>query len=51
VGAREQILRHSEELWRCLHCGLCTQTCPRQANPAELILGLRRFVVAQGRRA
>ena len=51
VGAADKILQHAQELWRCLHCGLCTQTCPRQANPGELILGLRRYVVARWRRA
>ena len=35
VGATEKILQQAQELWRCLHCGLCTQTCPRQANPAR----------------
>ena len=49
VGAKELILSQAQDLWRCLHCGMCTQTCPRQANPAELILGLRRFVVANWR--
>ncbi|MEJ2092828.1 MAG: 4Fe-4S dicluster domain-containing protein [Syntrophobacterales bacterium] len=50
VGAKEKILENAQDLWRCLHCGLCTQTCPRQANPGELILGLRRYVVASRRR-
>jgi heterodisulfide reductase subunit C/quinone-modifying oxidoreductase subunit QmoC len=49
VGATEKILQQAPELWRCLHCGLCTRTCPRQANPGEVILGLRRFVVARQR--
>lgn len=50
VGARDRILEDAQELWRCLHCGLCTQTCPRGANPGELILGLRRYVVNHWRR-
>jgi heterodisulfide reductase subunit C2 len=50
VGARDRILQDAQELWHCLHCGLCTQTCPRGANPGELILGLRRFVVHHWRR-
>lgn len=50
VGAKEMILEQAQELWRCLHCGLCTRTCPRQADPGELILGLRRYVVASWRR-
>jgi heterodisulfide reductase subunit C2 len=50
LGARDKILRNAQELWRCLHCGMCTQTCPRGANPGELILGLRRFVLNHWRR-
>lgn len=50
LGARDRILENASELWRCLHCGLCTQTCPRQANPSEIILGLRRLVIANWRR-
>lgn len=51
LGAEELILEHAEELWRCLHCGLCTKTCPRGANPGEVVLGLKRFVVANWRRS
>jgi heterodisulfide reductase subunit C len=50
VGARDSVLQSARELWRCLHCGLCTQTCPRGANPGELILGLRRFALNHWRR-
>jgi heterodisulfide reductase subunit C len=50
LGARDKILQNAQELWRCLHCGMCTQTCPRGANPGELILGLRRFVLNHWRR-
>ena len=49
LGARDRILQESDELWRCLHCGLCSHTCPREADPGELILGLRRYVIANWR--
>lgn len=51
LGAKDRILENAQELWRCLHCGLCTQTCPRGADPGEVILGLKRFVVADWRRS
>jgi heterodisulfide reductase subunit C/quinone-modifying oxidoreductase subunit QmoC len=51
IGARDRVIEQARELWRCLHCGLCTRTCPREANPGELILGLRRFAVANWRRS
>ena len=50
IGAEKRILDNSAELWRCLHCGLCTQTCPRGADPGEIILALKRYVVAKWRR-
>ncbi len=50
IGARDRILENAQDLWRCLHCGLCTQTCPRGANPGDLIMGLRRFVLNHWRR-
>lgn len=51
IGARDRILENAQELWRCLHCGLCTQTCPRGANPGDLIMGLRRFVLSHWRKS
>ncbi len=51
IGAKDRILEHSRDLWQCLHCGLCTQTCPRGANPGEIILSLKRYVVANWRRS
>ncbi len=49
LGARDRIIEFGDELWRCLHCGMCTHTCPRQADPGELILGLKRFVLSERR--
>jgi heterodisulfide reductase subunit C/quinone-modifying oxidoreductase subunit QmoC len=49
LGAKDRILENGDELWRCLHCGMCTHTCPRKADPGELILGLKRFVLAARR--
>lgn len=51
IGAQNRILENAQELWKCLHCGLCTQTCPREANPGEIILALKRMVVANWRKS
>jgi heterodisulfide reductase subunit C/quinone-modifying oxidoreductase subunit QmoC len=51
IGAQERIMEHARELWRCLHCGLCTQTCPRGANPGEVILTLKRYVTSVWRKS
>ncbi|MFP7755902.1 4Fe-4S dicluster domain-containing protein [Thermodesulfobacteriota bacterium B35] len=49
IGARDRILAGGRDLWQCLHCGLCSRTCPRQADPAEVILSLKRLVLAAWR--
>ncbi len=51
IGAVDRIREESRELWRCLHCGLCTQTCPRGANPGEVILTLKRLFAAEWRKS
>ena len=51
LGAKDRILENAAELWRCLHCGLCTQTCPREADPGEVILELKRFVIDHWRKS
>jgi len=50
LGATEKILRDAKDLWKCLHCGLCSRTCPRGADPGELILSLRRFTLDHWKR-
>ena len=37
----------SLEPWLCYYCGECSTTCPRQANPAESMMTLRRYLSAQ----
>lgn len=33
--------------WLCFYCGECSKTCPRQANPAETMMALRRCLTAE----
>jgi Fe-S oxidoreductase len=35
----------SEELWRCVGCGLCVQRCPRGVDIIEIMKALRRIAV------
>lgn len=40
-------LRASLEPWLCHDCGDCSMTCPRQAEPRESMMTLRRYLIAQ----
>jgi quinone-modifying oxidoreductase subunit QmoC len=46
LGMTEKLLQ-SFEPWLCYYCGDCSETCPRQANPGEVMMGLRRYLTAR----
>jgi ferredoxin len=33
--------------WLCFYCGECSDRCPRQANPGETMMALRRYLTMQ----
>ena len=39
-------LRQSPEPWLCYYCGDCSETCPRGADPGEVMMGLRRYLTS-----
>ena len=46
VGHRDK-LRASLEPWLCYYCGECSETCPRDANPADTMMAARRWLTGQ----
>lgn len=46
LGLQDEI-RSSLKPWECYYCGECSKECPRQANPGELMMSLRRWLTAQ----
>lgn len=42
----ESQLESSVEPWLCYYCGDFTKTCPRDANPGELMMSLRRYLTS-----
>lgn len=46
LGLKEKVLS-SLEPWLCHYCGDCSKTCPRQAEPGESMMTLRRFLTSK----
>ena len=40
-----------EELWACTSCNACTQACPVNINPLEIIIELRRDLIMEQSKA
>jgi hypothetical protein len=41
------MLKSSLEPWLCYYCGDCSTTCPRETEPGEAMMTLRRYLTAQ----
>jgi ferredoxin len=46
LGLADKLIQ-SPEPWLCYYCGDCSDTCPRQANPGEVMMGLRRYLTSR----
>lgn len=40
-----------EEIWACTTCNACTEACPVNINPMEIILDLRRYLIMEESRS
>ncbi len=45
MGLTEK-LASSPEPWLCYYCGDCSENCPRDANPGEIMMSLRRYLTS-----
>lgn len=43
----ERRLLESTDPWLCYYCGQCSDTCPRQAEPGELMMATRRWLTSR----
>jgi quinone-modifying oxidoreductase, subunit QmoC len=46
IGHRER-LAESLEPWLCYYCCECSDTCPRDANPGEIMMATRRYLTTR----
>ena len=43
LGLEKRLLQ-STDPWLCYYCGDCAETCPREAEPGETMMALRRWL-------
>jgi len=47
LGFRDEVFSN-KGLWLCTTCSTCTQRCPRDVNPMEVLIGVRSLLVEGG---
>ena len=45
MGLKDSLISNSDP-WLCYYCGDCSETCPRDANPGEIMMTLRRYLTS-----
>jgi len=45
MGLTESLAGNADP-WLCYYCGDCSETCPRDANPGEIMMTLRRYLTS-----
>jgi len=45
----EEVIENLDEAWLCLSCNLCTEFCPRDAKPSEVMLSVKKVLVESGK--
>ena len=45
-GMKNELMKDPSP-WLCFYCGECSKLCPRQANPGETMMSLRRYLTTQ----
>jgi len=46
LGLREELLDDSS-IWACQSCNRCTEVCPREVNPFEIVQAMRRVAIRE----
>lgn len=47
LGLKEQLINH-REIWLCTTCFTCSERCPQEVDPANILFSLKNMAAKQG---
>jgi heterodisulfide reductase subunit C len=49
LGFEEELISTESEIWNCTNCYTCSERCPQEVRPVDVIIALKNICVAEGK--
>lgn len=49
LGFEDELIRPDSEIWNCTNCYTCSERCPQDVRPVDVIIALKNLCVKDGK--
>ncbi|MCP4582435.1 MAG: 4Fe-4S dicluster domain-containing protein [candidate division Zixibacteria bacterium] len=49
LGFEEELIKVDSEIWNCTNCYTCSERCPQEVRPVDVIIAMKNMCVAEGK--
>lgn len=49
LGFEDELVRPDSEIWNCTNCYTCSERCPQDVRPVDVIIALKNLCVQEGK--
>lgn len=49
LGFEDELISADSEIWNCTNCYTCSERCPQDVRPVEIIIALKNMCIEQGK--
>jgi heterodisulfide reductase subunit C len=49
LGFEDELVQPDSEIWECTNCYTCSERCPQDVRPVEVIIALKNLCVREGK--
>ncbi len=49
LGFEDELISKDSEIWNCTNCYTCSERCPQEVRPVDVIIAMKNICVAEGK--
>ncbi|MCD6161388.1 MAG: 4Fe-4S dicluster domain-containing protein [candidate division Zixibacteria bacterium] len=49
LGFEDELIRPDSEIWNCTNCYTCSERCPQEVRPIDVIIAMKNICVDEGK--